>query len=130
MNCETLPYFSVNVQGSRFHERTDCGESLPPTSLLLVLPYTGGFAGLPAVVAAGNRLPVVCTRKAGIPDHLGECGIWIEEQNPKQLAVRILELLNNNSLRCETGQNCEKEPSFISIGMPLPIEPSRYTRAP
>ena len=77
-------------------------------SLLLVLPYTGGFAGLPSAIAAGNRLPVVSTRKAGIPDHLGECAVWIEEQNPKQLAESILELLNNNSRRCEIGARLRK----------------------
>jgi len=78
------------------------------TSLLLILPYTEGFAGLPASVAAGNRLPVVCTRKAGIPDHLGEYGVWMEEENPQQLAECVLELLNNHSRRCELGAKLRK----------------------
>ena len=78
------------------------------TSLLLVLSYTGGFAGLPAAVAAGNRLPVVSTPKAGIPDHLGECGVWVEEENPQDLAERILELLNDPARRCEIGAKLRK----------------------
>jgi glycosyltransferase involved in cell wall biosynthesis len=70
-------------------------------SLLCVLPYTGSFAGLPASIAAANQLPVVCTRKAGLPDHLGECGVWIDEENPEQLAAQIVELLGNEQRRRE-----------------------------
>jgi glycosyltransferase involved in cell wall biosynthesis len=70
-------------------------------SLVCVLPYTRSFAGLPASVAAANRLPVVCTRKAGLPDHLGDAGVWVEEENPKQLAERIMELLSSPQLRQE-----------------------------
>jgi glycosyltransferase involved in cell wall biosynthesis len=73
------------------------------SSLVCVLPYTGSFAGLPASIAAANQLPVVCTRKAGLPDHLGECGVWVDEENPEQLAERITELLGSEQLRREIG---------------------------
>jgi glycosyltransferase involved in cell wall biosynthesis len=72
-------------------------------SLVCVLPYTGSFAGLPASIAAANQLPVVCTRKAGLPDHLGDCGVWVDEENPEQLAERIIELLGSEQLRREIG---------------------------
>jgi glycosyltransferase involved in cell wall biosynthesis len=72
-------------------------------SLVCVLPYTGSFAGLPASLAAACQLPVVCTRKAGLPDHLGESGVWVEENNPEQLAERIIELVGNDRLRQEVG---------------------------
>lgn len=78
------------------------------TNALLVLPYTGSFAGLPAAIAAANGLPVVCTRKAGIPDHLGECGVWIDEANPKQLAESMAGLLSNEQLRREIGAKLRK----------------------
>ena len=68
-------------------------------SLVCVLPYTGSFAGLPASAAAACELPVVATRKAGLPDHLGESGIWIDENSADQLAARVLELLENEDLR-------------------------------
>ncbi len=68
------------------------------SSRVCVLPYTGSFAGLPASMAAANGLPVVATRRAGIPDHLGDCGIWIEENNPTQLADRVTELLDDAAL--------------------------------
>ena len=66
-------------------------------SLICVLPYTGSFAGLPASAAAACELPVIATRTAGLPDHLGESGIWVDENAPDQLASRILELLDNES---------------------------------
>lgn len=85
------------------------------TSILLVLPFTGSFAGLPAAIAAASGLPVVCTRKAGLPEHLGECGVWIDEENPGQLADRIIELLNNDKLRLEIGaQLRERAKRYLS----------------
>lgn len=70
-------------------------------SLLCVLPYTGSFAGLPAAMAAANQLPVICTRKAGLPDHLADCAVWVDERNPVQLAERIMELLQSDEQRDE-----------------------------
>ena len=72
-------------------------------SQVCVLPYTGSFAGRAASLAAACQLPVVCTRKAGLPDHLGESGVWVEENNPEQLAERIMELLGDDHLRQEIG---------------------------
>lgn len=73
--------------------------SLYQKSVFLVLPYSGSFAGMPAAVAAANELPVVCTKKAGIPDHLGEWGLWVQEENAEELAQRMLEVLGNAELR-------------------------------
>jgi glycosyltransferase involved in cell wall biosynthesis len=70
-------------------------------SLLCVLPYTGSFAGGAAALAAACGTPVVCTRKAGLPDHLGDTGIWIEENNAEQLAERVIELLKDDKLRSQ-----------------------------
>ncbi len=80
-------------------------------SQVCLLPYTGSFAGQPAAFAAASALPVVCTRKAGITDHLGDTGIYIDakpgdqffESVARQLADRILELLESQTLREPTG---------------------------
>lgn len=72
-------------------------------SLVCVLPFTGSFAGLSASMAAACQLPVVCTRKAGLPDHLGDAGIWIDENSSEQLAARIIELIESEQLRAEIG---------------------------
>jgi glycosyltransferase involved in cell wall biosynthesis len=77
-------------------------EQIPPLyqlSMMLVLPYSRSFAGGAAAMAAANELPVICTKKAGIPDHLGDWGLWVEEDDPEELAGRILEVLRNKQLR-------------------------------
>jgi glycosyltransferase involved in cell wall biosynthesis len=72
-------------------------------SQICVLPYSGSFAGLPASLAAACQIPVIATRRAGLPDHLGDLGVWVDENNPEQLAARILDLLRNEPLRRELG---------------------------
>ncbi len=84
---EWLPHLSIDEMAGLYR-----------SSLVCVLPYTGSFAGLPAATAAANGLPVVATRRAGIPDHLGDSGIWIDEDNSAQLAERVGELLSDPAL--------------------------------
>lgn len=73
-------------------------------SLLAVLPYVGSFAGGAAGHAAACELPVVCTRKAGLPDHLGDTGIWFQEKNAIELADRIEYLLTNEPARKQAAE--------------------------
>lgn len=47
-------------------------EALYARAWVCVLPYSGSFAGLPAATAAAHGLPVIGTRLAGLPEHLGE----------------------------------------------------------
>jgi glycosyltransferase involved in cell wall biosynthesis len=71
---------------------------------IAVLPYTGSFAGLAASAAAANGLPVIATRRAGVPEHLGECAVWIDENNPEQLAEAIERLLASPEARSDLAQ--------------------------
>ena len=68
-------------------------------SLICVLPFTGSFAGFPAVNAMANDLPVIGTRCAGLPEHLGDAGIWVEKNDPVGLADAIVHVLNDDALR-------------------------------
>ncbi|MHB8624356.1 MAG: glycosyltransferase family 4 protein [Sulfuricaulis sp.] len=68
-------------------------------SMLCVLPYTGSFAGFPAVNAMANGVTVIGTRKAGLPDHLGDNGVWIEANDSAMLANTIVDLLNDKARR-------------------------------
>ncbi len=68
-------------------------------SLLCVLPYTGSFAGFPAVNAMANDLPVIGTRCAGLPEHLGDAGTWVETDDPEGLANAIVDLLSDETRR-------------------------------
>ncbi|HEY6922290.1 MAG TPA: glycosyltransferase family 4 protein [Steroidobacteraceae bacterium] len=69
------------------------------TSALLVLPYTGSYAGLPAGLAAAHGVPVVGTDCAGIPDHLGDNFLRIEPGNAPQLADGLATALGDGALR-------------------------------
>jgi glycosyltransferase involved in cell wall biosynthesis len=71
------------------------------SALICVLPYSGSFAGLPAGAAAANGAPVIATRRAGVPEHLGECAVWIEDGDAAQLAREIETLLANAPLRAD-----------------------------
>jgi len=77
-------------------------------SLLCVLPYTGSFGGFAASLAAACQLPIVCTRKAGLPDHLGDTAVWVDENSPEHLAERIIELLDNEPCRRQLGNQLLK----------------------
>jgi glycosyltransferase involved in cell wall biosynthesis len=74
------------------------------SSLVCLLPYTGSFAGLPAGVAAASELPVVGTRNAGIPNHLGDCYVWVAENSPGEIAERVFELLQLDDRRQTLGK--------------------------
>ena len=72
-------------------------------SQVCVLPFTGSFAGLAAGVAAANRLPIIATRLAGVPDHIGDLGIWISGNDPVELANRIEQVLNDEAMQQDYG---------------------------
>jgi len=84
---------------------------------VLVLPavlYQGAQSeGLPNVIleAMSVGLPVVATNIAGIPDVIkdGETGFVVESTDVKELAIRICEIANNQSLWEKMSANCLKE---------------------
>lgn len=73
----------------------DAMEDLYAKSSLCILPFTGSFAGLPCATAAANGLPVIGTRKAGIPEHLGENFVAVEGDNAEGLFRAMLSLLKD-----------------------------------
>ncbi len=78
------------------------------SSLLCLLPFTGSFAGLAAATAAAVGLPVIATKNAGIPEHIGEDGVWIGGDNAEEIAAQIERLLGSEQLRCELSQRLRK----------------------
>ena len=68
-------------------------------SLVCVMPYQGSSAGLAAVHSMAYGVPVIATRRAGLPDHLGDVGTWVSENAPEEIAAKLLELLGNEALR-------------------------------
>ena len=78
------------------------------SSLLCVLPFMGSSAGLAAATAAAAGLPVIATRNAGIPEHIGEDGIWIDNDDPEQLVEQIEKLLGSDELRRDLSNRLRK----------------------
>ena len=72
-------------------------------SQVCVLPYTGSFAGLAVGIAAANRLPIIATPLAGVPEHIGDLGIWINGNDPVELADRIEQVLRDEAMRQDYG---------------------------
>ena len=68
-------------------------------ALLCVLPYTGSFAGFAAVNAMANGVPVIGTRRAGLPEHLGSAAVWVEEHDAEGLAANIQRLVGDAAER-------------------------------
>jgi glycosyltransferase involved in cell wall biosynthesis len=62
--------------------------------------------GLTAVEAGFCGLPVVATRRGGLPEIIDDrvTGFLVEAQNPPQLAARLVELLQNEKLRKTMGE--------------------------
>ncbi|MEI8374760.1 MAG: glycosyltransferase [Planctomycetota bacterium] len=86
------------------------------SSMLCVLPFIGSFAGLAAATAAAVELPVIATRNAGIPEHIGENGIWLDGDNAAEIAWQIERLLASEKLRGDLGtrlrQRAEEHPRW------------------
>jgi glycosyltransferase involved in cell wall biosynthesis len=86
---------------------------------VLVLPSIEG-EGLPNVVleAMSVGLPVVATNIAGIPDVVkdGETGFIVEPANVGELASKISEIVNNQSLWAKMSENCLREVEKYSWG--------------
>ena len=78
------------------------------SSQICVLPFMGSFAGLAASVAAAVELPIIATKNAGIPEHIGDCGIWIDNDDAEQIAERIEKLLGSEEIRRDIAKRLRK----------------------
>ena len=87
------------------------------SSLLCLLPFTGSFAGLAAATAAAVGLPMIATKNAGILEHIGENGIWIDSDNPEELTAQIEKLLGSEQLRRDLSRGLRKRAEqYLELG--------------
>jgi len=68
-------------------------------ALCMIIPYTTSEAGSAVTAAMANAVPVIATARVGLPEYLAEGGLYIEEDNPQDLADKILHLIQNPGLR-------------------------------
>jgi len=73
-------------------------------SMIAVIPYTKGTGGFQTALAMANGLPIIATKKAGVFDHLGENGIYVRENSPKEIAEALEKLMKDAMLRKELGE--------------------------
>ncbi len=77
-------------------------------SQLCVLPFTGSFAGLAAATAAAVGTPIIGTRHAGIPEHIGENGAWLENDSAEEIAAKIERVHSSENLRRDLSQRLRR----------------------
>jgi glycosyltransferase involved in cell wall biosynthesis len=68
---------------------------------LCVIPFSGSFAGYPAGLALANGTPVIATRRAGVPDHVGDAARFFEVDDAAALAAAMVELDGDDAARAE-----------------------------
>ena len=78
------------------------------SSQLCLLPFTSSFAGLAAATAAAAELPVLATKHAGIPEHIGENGVWLESDGAEEIAAKVEGLLRSENLRRDLGRRLRR----------------------
>jgi glycosyltransferase involved in cell wall biosynthesis len=66
-------------------------------SIGCLIPYTGGSGRYPATSAMANATPVIATRKASLPEYLGDLGIFIKDESAEELAEAVIRLMDNPS---------------------------------
>ena len=110
MGLDKYVIWSEFLSGSKLAE-------LYQKSISCLIPYTGGSGRHPVTAAMANATPVIATKKAGLPEYLGESGIYINEISNQELAEAMKFLIDNpevvkalgNKLRKYASENYGKE---------------------
>jgi glycosyltransferase involved in cell wall biosynthesis len=105
--------FTGNVSGDRKWETVCRGD-------VLAFPTFYRYEALPLVLleAMGVGLPLITTRRGAIPEIVeeGVNGLFVAEQDPKDLAEKIIALANDPALRARMGEaNKQKYASGFTI---------------
>lgn len=69
-------------------------------SVMLFPSFEEGF-GLPVLEAMANGLPVVISNTSSLPEVGGDAAIYVDPHDPDQMAAKVSELVENESLRNE-----------------------------
>jgi len=82
-------------------------------ALFMVIPYTTSEAGTAVTAAMANAVPVIATRRAGLPEYLEKSGLYIEEANPQDLADKMLQLIHDPGSREMLGMQLYRRASEL-----------------
>lgn len=77
-------------------------------SIACLIPYTGGSGRYAATVAMANGTPVIATRKASLPEYLGDLGIYVKDNSSQELADAMIYLMENLDTVKSLGEKLRK----------------------
>lgn len=83
------------------------------SSLACLIPFTGGAGRYPATMAMANSTPVIATRKAELPEYLGDLGIYLGESPAEDLANAMLNLMDHPSLAEKLGRKLKSRANLL-----------------
>lgn len=102
----------ANMKTIHFHGHVDklVLEQAYQKAYVAVLPSYFETFGMVAIEAMSNHCPVIFTNRTSGPEIIqdGINGFLIDPENPKQIAERIIELINNPDLRRKLASNAYK----------------------
>ena len=80
-----------------------------------LIPFTGGSGRHPATSAMANATPIIATRKAALPEYVGDAGLFINEGAAKELADAMIRLLDHPGAAASAGAKLrERAEKFFS----------------
>jgi len=83
------------------------------SSLACLIPFTGGAGRYPATMAMANSTPVIATRKAELPEYLGDLGIYLGESPAEDLANAMLNLMDHPYLAEKLGRKLKSRANLL-----------------
>lgn len=83
------------------HVPNDWIGSLYARASLLVYPSLEEYFGFPLLEAMTAGTPVVASNRSSIPEVIGDAGILIDPENPREIAAAIWSVMHDASLRGE-----------------------------
>jgi len=75
---------------------------------IYVQPTKHEAFGVAIAEAMSCGLPVISSRVGAVPEVLGDCGLYADPDDPKELADKIMLLLRNEDLRKELGEKARE----------------------
>ncbi len=66
---------------------------------IFVFPSLYEGFGLPPLEAMQAKIPVVCSKKASLPEILGAAACYFNPENSQDMAIKIMQVLDNRRLR-------------------------------
>ncbi len=83
-------------------------------SEMFVFPSLYEGFGLPPLEAMKIGVPVVCSRVASLPEILGEAAYYFNPQSPKDIAAKVIKVLNNHKFRKDLISRGERRVKLFS----------------